>query len=232
MAEALKGESKLQPYLGPIVGILVLLFALSKAYERAELVSYDWRFNIRNSIFGPPVMDPRLGTIEIDDQTLQVEGRWQDWTRTEYVDVVRILGEYQAEMVGFDIYFIEPKTKLVSEKQLRGLNKIDQASIDALLAGADYDLRFREAIDQADNVYLAQYLIKQAKDAEGPIQYPPLSADQDQVLEHFRSHSPKLMVPADESTIDRAKDFEPPLKLLRDAARQGAFLRELVSRNS
>jgi class 3 adenylate cyclase/CHASE2 domain-containing sensor protein len=219
MAAAQKSDSNLQLYLGPIVGILVLLFAMSKAYERAELVSYDWRFNIRNSIFGPPVMDPRLGTIEIDDQTLQVEGRWQDWTRTEYVDVVRILGEYQAEMVGFDIYFIEPKTKLVSEKQLRGLNKIDQASIDALLVSADYDLRFREAIDQADNVYLAQYLIKQAKDAEGPIQYPPLSADQDQVLEHFRSHSPKLMVPADESTIDRAKDFEPPLKLLRDAAR-------------
>ena len=164
MAAAQKSDSNLQLYLGPIVGILVLLFAVSKAYERAELVSYDWRFNIRNSIFGPPVMDPRLGTIEIDDQTLQVEGRWQDWTRTEYVDVVRILGEYQAEMVGFDIYFIEPKTKLVSEKQLRGLNKIDQASIDALLVGADYDLRFREAIDQADNVYLAQFLIKQALD--------------------------------------------------------------------
>ena len=46
MPTAHKSDSKLQPYLGPIVGILVLLFALSKAYERAELVSYDWRFNI------------------------------------------------------------------------------------------------------------------------------------------------------------------------------------------
>ena len=114
MAAANTDDPKLQLYLGPIVGILVLLFALTKAYERAELVSYDWRFNIRNTLFGMPEMDPRLGTIEIDDQTVEAEGRFQDWTRTEYLDVVRILGEYRAEMVGFDIYFIEPKTKLIS----------------------------------------------------------------------------------------------------------------------
>ena len=170
MADDTTSNSGFQLYLGPIVGILILLFALTHAYERAELVSYDWRFNIRNSLFGMPEMDPRLGTIEIDDQTLEVEGRWQDWTRTEYIDVVRILGEYGAKMIGFDIYFIEPKTKLVSEEQLRGLREIDQASIDALLASADYDLRFRNAIYDADNVYLAQYLMKQPKDAEGPIE--------------------------------------------------------------
>ena len=219
MAETPTGEPKLQLYVGPIVGLLVLLFALTHAYERAELVSYDWRFNIRNSIFGLPNMDSRLGTIEIDDQSLEVEGRWQDWTRTEYIDVVRILGEYGAAMVGFDIYFIEPKTKLISEKQLRDLQNIDQAGIDGLLAKADYDDRFRHAIDEAGNVYLAQYLIKQAKDEEGPIEYTPLNADQEQVLEYFRANSPKLMVPAEESTIRHAKQFEPPLKLLREAAR-------------
>lgn len=219
MAAASKGDPKLQLYLGPIVGVLVLLFAFTKAYERAELVSYDWRFNIRNSIFGLPEMDPRLGTIEIDDQTLKVEGRWQDWTRTEYIDVVRILGKYGAEMIGFDIYFIEPKTKLVSEKQLRALKSIDKQGIEGLLAKADYDQRFSQAIDQADNVYLAQYMIPRAEDAEGPVETRPLSEDQQHVLAHIRAHSPKLMVPAAASTIDRATHFEPPLKLLRDAAR-------------
>ena len=119
-------EPRLQLYLGPIVGVLVLLFALTVAYERAELVSYDWRFNIRNSIFGMPEVDPRLGTIEIDDQTLEVEGRWQNWTRAEYIDVVRILGEYGADRVGFDIYFPEHITKLLTEKQIRGLATIDE----------------------------------------------------------------------------------------------------------
>ena len=42
MAETPTGEPKLQLYVGPIVGLLVLLFALTHAYERAELVSYDW----------------------------------------------------------------------------------------------------------------------------------------------------------------------------------------------
>ena len=219
MAATSKGAPKLQFYLGPIVGILVLLFALTKAYERAELVSYDWRFNIRNSIFGLPAMDPRLGTIEIDDRTLEVEGRWQDWTRTEYIDVVRILGEYQAEMVGFDIYFIEPKTKLVSEKQLRALKSIDQQGIEGLLAKADYDQRFRHAIEKAGNVFLAQYLIPVAEDAEGPVETRPLNADQQDVLTYIRAHSPKLMVPAAESTIDRTTHFVPPIKLLREAAR-------------
>ena len=218
MPTAHKSDSKLQPYLGPIVGILVLLFALSKAYERAELVSYDWRFNIRNSIFGIPPMDPRLGTIEIDDASLEVEGRWQDWTRTEYVDVVRILGEYKAAMVGFDIYFIEPKTKLVSEKQLRSLKTINQQQIDGLLDKADYDQRFHDAIKEASNVYLAQYVTVAGEDHEGPVQTEPIDADQQEALDHIRAHSPKLMVPAEESTIERVKNFEPPLKLLRDAA--------------
>ena len=109
MAETKKdGDTLIMLFLGPIVGALVLLFSLTTLYDRAEWVSYDWRFNIRNSIYGLPEMDPRLGTVEIDDQSLEVEGRWQDWTRTEYVDVVRILGEYGTEMLGFDIYFIEP----------------------------------------------------------------------------------------------------------------------------
>ena len=219
MAAANTDDPKLQLYLGPIVGILVLLFALTKAYERAELVSYDWRFNIRNTLFGMPEMDPRLGTIEIDDQTVEAEGRFQDWTRTEYLDVVRILGEYRAEMVGFDIYFIEPKTKLISEKKIRGLKAIDQANIEGLLAQADYDQHFREAIIAADNVYLAQYSVSVGEDVEGPVETEELSADQAVVLEQVRANSPRLMVPVAESRIERAKAFEPPLKLLRTAAR-------------
>ena len=176
-------EPRLQLYLGPIVGVLVLLFALTVAYERAELVSYDWRFNIRNSIFGMPEVDPRLGTIEIDDQTLEVEGRWQNWTRAEYIDVVRILGEYGADRVGFDIYFPEHITKLLTEKQIRGLATIDEKGIESLLEQADYDARFGSAIEKADNVYLAQYLIVKEDEEGTELQYPALEADQERVLE-------------------------------------------------
>ena len=213
-------EPRLQLYLGPIVGVLVLLFALTVAYERAELVSYDWRFNIRNSIFGMPEVDPRLGTIEIDDQTLEVEGRWQNWTRAEYIDVVRILGEYGADRVGFDIYFPEHITKLLTEKQIRGLATIDEKGIESLLEQADYDARFGSAIEKADNVYLAQRYLIVKEDEEGTeLQYPALEVDQERVLEEIRKDSPRLMVPPEESTITRATYFEPPIAVLRDAAR-------------
>ncbi len=219
MAASSKDDPRLQLYLGPIVGLLVLLFALTKAYERAELVSYDWRFNIRNSIFGLPQMNPNLGTIEIDDQTLEIEGRWQNWTRVEYIDVVRIMGEYGAERIGFDIYYPEPITKLLTEKQIRGLSSIDEKGIERLLAEADYDARFGRAIEKANNVYLAQYLNVQEEESEGELNYPPLDAEKQGVLENIRANSPRLMVPVEESGISRATNFEPPISVLRNAAR-------------
>ena len=222
MAADNQKEPLLQLFLGPIVGLLVLFFSLTKAYERAELVSYDWRFNIRNSIFGLPKMDPRLGTIEIDDQTLEVEGRWQNWTRAEYLDVVRILGHYGAERIGFDIYFPDPITKLVTEGQLRGLKTIDEQSVAGLLANADYDARFGRAIAEANNVYLAQYLIVQ-DDAGQAIQNPAITQDQASVLEKLRANSPRLMSTTNESTLSKASDFEPPISVLRDAARGFAY---------
>ena len=226
MSEETKNDVALQPYLGPIVGLLVLLFSLTKAYERAELVSYDWRFNIRNSIFGLPEMDPRLGTIEIDDRTLEVEGRWQNWTREEYVDVVSILGHYGAERVGFDIYFPDPVTKIVTERQIRKLPNVDAKGIEGLLANADYDSRFARAIMEADNVYLAQYL--NVVDAEhGGIEqeliFSELDEEQIIALEEIREDSPKLMVPVEASTLTKATGFEPPIPVLRRAARGYAY---------
>ena len=63
---AKKQEEIIQLALGPVGGVLVFLFSLTLIYERAELVTYDWRFNVRNSVFGSPPMSPRLGTIDID----------------------------------------------------------------------------------------------------------------------------------------------------------------------
>jgi adenylate cyclase len=222
MASESKKQHRLQFFLGPLVAGFILLFALTKAYERAELVTYDWRFNIRNSLFGLPPMDPRLGTIEIDDQSVEVEGRYQDWTRDKYTDVVRLLGEYGARLVGFDVYFIEPSARIITEQQVRELKEINGQAIEELLTRSDYDALFRQAIVQAGNVYLAQYLVIQGEEA-AEAQLPPLEADQQEALEFVLKNSPRLMVPPRESTIRRAIHFEPPLKLLRQAARGFAY---------
>ena len=221
-----KRERMLQFLLGPLVGILVLLFALTKVYERAELVTYDWRFNIRNNLFGPPPIDPRLGTIDIDNQSVTAEGRYQDWTRDKYTDVVRILSEYGARMVGFDVYFIEPSTKLVSEEQVWQLARQDSVALAELFAQVDHDELFRRTTSAAGNVYLAQFIVvndEELEPEELQAKMEKRTPDEEEALEVIRQRSPRLMVDPDESTLWRGFDFDPPLKLLRDAARGFAY---------
>ena len=220
-------ERVLQFLLGPLVGILVLLFSLTKVYERAELVTYDWRFNIRNNLFGLLPMDPRLGTIDIDNQSITVEGRYQDWTRDKYTDVVEILDKFGARMVGFDVYFIEPSTKMVSEEQVLALDPIGRDSVEELFERVDHDALFRRTIAAAGNVYLAQFIVVPDPNEsmileEVQDKMVALSPDESAALEVIRRRSPRL-AEVEESTLWRGFDFDPPLTMLREAARGFAY---------
>ena len=82
-------DSLIQLAIGPLVALVIFTLSFTKVLERAELLSYDWRLNVRNNLFGKPAMDPRLGTIDIDDKSIEAEGRYQDWTRDKYTDVVQ-----------------------------------------------------------------------------------------------------------------------------------------------
>jgi len=223
MAETTHTSRRFQMGLGLLVAALTLLLSFTQAYERAELVTYDWRFHLRNRLFGPPPMDPRLGTIDIDNRSVEVEGRYQDWTRDKYTDVVRILHRYGARMVGFDVYFIEPSARLLSEQQLRSLRAIDSTAVMGLLDQADYDQNFRNAIAAAGNVYLAQFVVVPDSDQpeEEKHQIEARSPDQEAALAVVRQHSPRLV--GDPGSLWQGVDFEPPLKLLREAAKGFAY---------
>lgn len=212
-------DQVIQLALGPIVGVLVFLFSLTQLYERAELVTYDWRFNVRNSVFGSPAMSPQLGTIDIDLESVESEGRYQDWTRDKYTEVVRLLSMYGARLVGFDVFFIEPSTNLVSERQIRALERIDAESMEALLARSDFDEAFRQAIAEAGNVVLAQTVV--VPDSARAVE--PRSPDKQAALDTIRARAPRLLGDPTTSTLARGVDFDPPLKSLREAARSFAY---------
>ena len=222
-----KSEFSVQLFLGPLVGVLIILFTFTEMFDRAELVTYDQRFRIRNDLFGPPPMDPRLGTIDIDNLSITEEGRYQDWTRDKYSDVVNVLADYGASMIGFDVYFIEPSTKLIAEQQVIELDgPVDEAAIAALFSTADHDSNFRQAIERANNVYLAQMIVVSddlVTKEQVAAKMTALTPDDEEALAIVRRNSPKLTVPPDESTIWRGHTFEPPLKLLRDDARGFAY---------
>jgi class 3 adenylate cyclase len=215
-AEKKKQADWFQWGLGPAIGIIVFFMTFTEGYQRLELVSYDTRFNLRNSFFGPPAMDPRLGTIDIDDFSVENEGRYNDWGRDKYADVIRILSEYGASMVAFDVFFTEESPRLVSEAQIRAMGEINSAKMETLLGQVDYDALFLKTIAAAGNVYLAQY-------TKNSTQPDPMDEEMLEALKVVRRNSPKLMVPVDQSTIAPINEFEPPLSLFRQAARGFAF---------
>jgi len=226
MKEELSKSSLWQFLPGLMIGIMILIFSLTQGCEPAELATYDWRFRLRNSLFGPPPVDSRLGSIAIDDQSIEIEGRWSGWTRDKYADVVRFLGDNGVRQIGFDIYFIEKSPTRVSQQQLLTLEQIDRQAIIDLFENVDCDELFRDSIADAGNVYLALYLGRAADDLdleEIRAKMKLRSSDEDAALEVIRNRSPRLMVDAEKSTLTRAFYFELPLKILRDAARGFAY---------
>jgi len=216
----------MQASLGLVVAVVVLALSLTGFYRRAELVTYDWRFHLRNSLVGVPPIDPRLGTIEIDDQSVEAEGRFQDWTREKYADVLHLLHLSGARLVGFDVYFIEPSARVVAAEQLLSLPVIDRAAVEAVFSRVDADRQFEAAIRAAGNVYLALYLgivNREIQRAEAPRQVEARDADEELAYQVLRARAPRLMVPAAASTLNRAHYIEPPLRMLREAARGFAY---------
>ncbi len=149
MAISTDRDSLIQLAIGPLVALVIFALSFTKALERAELLSYDWRLNVRNNLFGPPAMDPRLGTIDIDDKSIESEGRYQDWTRDKYKDVVSILSRFGASALAFDVYFTEPSARVISESQVTAWSTIDSTSLSNLFRQEDHDRSFQRSIARA-----------------------------------------------------------------------------------
>ena len=74
-----------------------------------------------------------ISIIGIDDESLAKLGRWQDWKRNYYADLINILSKGKPAAIGVDIIFSD-----------RGEN-------------ADYDLALVDAVKNAKNVVLPVY---------------------------------------------------------------------------
>jgi adenylate cyclase len=77
--------------------------------------------------------DMRIAIIGIDGKSLEELGRWQDWKRNYYADMINILAKGEPAAIGVDIFFSE-----------RGEDE-------------QYDKALTEAVKNAKNVVLAAY---------------------------------------------------------------------------
>jgi len=127
---------------------IVLMFLTHEAewiqfrfLQQLELWAYDQRLRI----FMPNTLDPRVVILDIDEKSLNAEGRWP-WSRNVVAQMVHQAFErYHVKVLGFDVAFAEPdrSSGLASLEQLGKGELKDQPEFQAFLAKArqalDYD---------------------------------------------------------------------------------------------
>ena len=135
------------------ISLLVVLFSLSGIYRMIELKLLDLRFTIRGTIH----MDPHIATVDINTASLNDqtgEGRYQDWTRDKYADVINVLGRYGMRMIGFDVYFPERSAVIVKRQDIPDQKVYDRKELMGLFR--DYDAEFEDPCREAGNVLISQ----------------------------------------------------------------------------
>jgi adenylate cyclase len=93
------------------LGLLVVLFFIGHAanwyhipiVDNLEAIAYDARLKLTM----PGGVDPRIVIVDIDEKSLQEEGRWP-WRRDHLGDFLdQLFGHYKVKVVGFDVVFAE-----------------------------------------------------------------------------------------------------------------------------
>jgi adenylate cyclase len=111
----------------------------SRFIQQMELLAYDARLRL----FMPKTLDPRVVILDIDEKSLNAEGRWP-WSRNKVALMVKQLFErYKVSVVGFDIAFAEADPS-------SGLASLDAISKGELKDNTDYQawlLRSRGSLD-------------------------------------------------------------------------------------
>jgi adenylate cyclase len=123
-------------------------FPQSRFIQQLELLAYDARLRL----FMPKTLDPRVVILDIDEKSLNVEGRWP-WSRNKLAHMVKQLFErYQVRVLGFDVAFPEadPSSGLST---LEGMAKSElsantefKAALERIRPSLDYDRLFAEEI--------------------------------------------------------------------------------------
>ena len=139
--------------LGVLIALFIAAISLTGSLERYELVALDEMFRIRG--FDAP--SDKITIIEIEDQSLEIIGRWP-WPRSHHASLLDILAEVKPAIVAFDILFPE--------------SDVENDSIFAAVA------------EGAGNVYLAAYFSLEKYNLPAPktddsilVRMPAISAE-------------------------------------------------------
>ncbi|HZV97516.1 MAG TPA: CHASE2 domain-containing protein, partial [Methylophilaceae bacterium] len=136
--------------------------------KRLENFTYDIRLNL----LMPETQDNRIVIVDIDEKSLQEQGRWP-WGRNKLADLVnQLFDQYQIKVLGFDVVFAE-KDESSGLKNLEQLQanylKSDSyfhALLEELKPKLDYDQLFANSL-KGRNVVFGYYFRRGEEDSEG-----------------------------------------------------------------
>ncbi len=144
-------QRKIRILLGLFITVLTLVPVLTDSrfqlLERLELDLYDQR--LKQTLINE--VDPRIVIIDVDEKTMDREGRWP-WSRDKVALLVdQLFDRYNVAIAGFDVVFSEPDNAL----SLFTLEQVAEGAADLnlrdLLQMATYlypDRRFASALEE------------------------------------------------------------------------------------
>ncbi len=146
---------------GCLIGAWVLFYLQIEILELLELRTYDLRMRSRG------VIEPSGSVVLalIDEQSLDVEGRWP-WSRSRMAAMVDRLSEAGARVIAFDVGFLEPEQSsnlALLEDLDRSLTRlqIDDDRLETLLDGwrrdSDGDRALAEAFRRSSSDVVLGY---------------------------------------------------------------------------
>lgn len=144
------------------VVILLLLHATGAfqlgVVDRLENFTYDIRLNLMM----PRSIDERIVIVDIDEKSLQEQGRWP-WGRNKLAHMVdQLFDEYQIKVLGFDVVFAEKDESSglksledIQRNYLKSDSNFNQV-VEQLRPQLDYDQVFAKSLN-GRNVVLGYY---------------------------------------------------------------------------
>lgn len=144
--------------------VLVFLGNAAKFYQIGFIQTLDAQlYDLRLRLAMPQTLDERIVILDIDEKSLQEEGRWP-WSRDKLALLMdKLFDKYSIAVVGFDVVFAEKddssglKTlQELGRNQLRNVSQF-QSVLAQITPQLEYDKLFAQKI-QNRNVVLGYYL--------------------------------------------------------------------------
>ncbi len=140
---------------GLVVAVSLEYVGRTELFEKTELLTLDFRYRVREA----PEFRSDVGYVDFDDTSIARFGRWV-WPRNRQVTLVNMLDRYDAEALGYDVFFSE-RSEIVFDAAkafdtAAGLAPEARASA----AFRDHDAEFEAAMLSAGSIYLAQFMVQ------------------------------------------------------------------------